>query len=121
ARFRTIPEPISPAPTKPIRTRATIPAGGGEKEVRAVPTLDLVERRSDAQEARDAVPERREPPNCRAGGSRTTLGGSMNQEPSRRAPRWDGPIRAWATRRVRWPAPPSGIRARAVALRLRGL
>ena len=31
ARFRTIPEPISPAPTKPIRTRATIPAGRGRE------------------------------------------------------------------------------------------
>jgi membrane protein len=67
------------------------------------------------------VPERREPPNCRAGGSRTTLGRSMNDEAPGRAPREDGPAAARATRRDRWIAPPAGRWGRALALRPGGL
>jgi membrane protein len=67
------------------------------------------------------VPERREPPNCRAGGSRTTLGRSMNDEAPGRAPREDGPAAARATRRDRWIAPPAGRWGRALALRPAGL
>ncbi len=67
------------------------------------------------------MPERREPPNCRAGGSRTTLEGSMNHGFRGRAPREDGPVAARATRRVRWITPPAGRWGRVPALRLAGL
>jgi membrane protein len=67
------------------------------------------------------VPERREPPNCRAGGSRTTLGGNMNDGTPLRAPRADGPSAARATRWVRWLTPPGGRWGRSLALRTAGL
>jgi membrane protein len=67
------------------------------------------------------VPERPGPPNCRAGGSRTTLARSMNHEAAGGAPREDGPFRAGATRRVRWFPPPGGRWGRAPALRTVGL
>lgn len=63
------------------------------------------------------MPERREPPNCRAGGSRTTLGGSMTQGTRGRAPREDGPIVARATRWGRFMTTPAGRRGRVPSLR----
>ena len=66
ARLRIIPEPIRPAPTKPIRTGPRYRREGGRRD-EGRPDARPRYRGSDAQEARDAVPERLEPPNCRAG------------------------------------------------------